>query len=86
MQSNSPDSQLVPALRCMALCLALMCGSAAAQPAAELEALETAAQRGDVNIVHWRDNGYAYAFAGAIDNSRLQALADRVWRELARSS
>jgi anti-sigma factor RsiW len=44
------------------------------------------AQRGDVNIVHWRDNGYAYAFAGAIDTSRLQALADRVWRELARSS
>jgi anti-sigma factor RsiW len=45
-----------------------------------------AAKRGDVNIVHWRDNGYAYAFAGAIDSDRLQALADRVWRELARSS
>jgi anti-sigma factor RsiW len=44
------------------------------------------AHRGDVNIVHWRDNGYAYAFAGAIDTDRLQALADRVWRELARSS
>lgn len=44
------------------------------------------ARRGDVNIVHWRDNGYAYAFAGAIEPERLQSLADRVWRELARAS
>jgi len=44
------------------------------------------ASRGDVNIVHWRDNGYAYAFAGTLEPERLQALADRVWKELGRAS
>jgi anti-sigma factor RsiW len=43
-------------------------------------------RRGDVNIVHWRNNGYAYAFAGTIDMPRLQEMADRVWRDLERAS
>ena len=43
-------------------------------------------RRGDVNIVHWRNNGYAYAFAGRIDMPRLQEMADRVWRELDQAS
>lgn len=43
-------------------------------------------RRGDVNIVHWRNNGYAYAFAGTIDHQRLQDIADRVWRDLERAS
>jgi TPR repeat protein len=37
-----------PALRGMALCLAAICASAAAQPVADVAALEAAAQRGDV--------------------------------------
>lgn len=47
---------------------------------------EQITRKGDVNIVHWRDNGYAYAFAGAMDASRLQAIADSVWRDLERAS
>jgi len=43
-------------------------------------------RRGDVNIVHWRNNGYAYAFAGRIDMPRLQEMADRVWRDLETAS
>jgi anti-sigma factor RsiW len=43
-------------------------------------------RRGDVNIVHWRNNGYAYAFAGTIDHQKLQEIADRVWRDLERAS
>lgn len=43
-------------------------------------------KRGNVNIVHWRNNGYAYAFAGTSPPERLQELADRVWRELERAS
>ena len=43
-------------------------------------------RRGDVNIVHWRNNGYAYAFAGTIDHQKLQDIADRVWRDLERAS
>src|SRR5437870_3402451 len=35
-------------LRWVAMCLAIMCASAAAQPAADVAALEAAAQRGDV--------------------------------------
>ena len=34
-------------------------------------------RRGDVNIVHWRNNGYAYAFAGTIDHQKLADIADR---------
>lgn len=47
---------------------------------------EQIARKGDVNIVSWRDNGYAYAFAGTMDPSRLQAIADSVWRDLERAS
>lgn len=43
-------------------------------------------KRGNVNIVHWRNNGYAYAFAGTSPPERLQELADRVWRDLERAS
>lgn len=43
-------------------------------------------RRGDVNIVHWRNNGYAYAFAGTIDHQKLADIADRVWRDLERAS
>lgn len=42
--------------------------------------------RGNVNIVSWRDNGYAYAFAGTMDAAHLQAIADSVWRDLERAS
>jgi TPR repeat protein len=45
---NSSNAQRLPALRWMALCVAVMCASAAAQPAVEMAALEAAAQRGDV--------------------------------------
>lgn len=47
---------------------------------------EQITRKNDVNIVHWRDNGYAYAFAGNMDASRLQAIADSVWRDLERAS
>jgi anti-sigma factor RsiW len=43
-------------------------------------------KRGNVNIVHWRNNGYAYAFAGTSPPERLQELADRVWKDLERAS
>jgi len=43
-------------------------------------------RRGDVNIVHWRDKGYAYAFASNVDAARLQELADSVWKDLERAS
>jgi len=43
-------------------------------------------RRGDVNIVHWRDKGYAYAFASNVDAARLQELADGVWKDLERAS
>lgn len=39
-------------------------------------------RRRDVNIVHWRNNGYAYAFVGTLEPKRLQQLADKAWRDL----
>ncbi|MBL8697515.1 MAG: anti-sigma factor [Alphaproteobacteria bacterium] len=39
-------------------------------------------QRGDVNIVHWRENGYAYAFVGKIEGQRLWRMADITWVKL----
>ncbi len=39
-------------------------------------------QRGDVNIVHWRENGYAYAFVGRIDGKQLWKIADLTWAKL----
>ena len=38
--------------------------------------------RDDVNIVHWRENGYAYAFVGKIDGQRLWRMADVTWSAL----
>ena len=38
--------------------------------------------REDVNIVHWRENGYAYAFVGKIDGQRLWRMADVTWSAL----
>lgn len=43
-------------------------------------------QRGNVNIVHWRNNGWAYAMVGTSPPERLQELADRVWKDLDRAS
>jgi hypothetical protein len=51
MQSNPANSRPVPALRATLLCLAMFCGSAAAQPGPEMEALEKASQRGDVKAI-----------------------------------
>ncbi|MBM3522227.1 MAG: anti-sigma factor [Alphaproteobacteria bacterium] len=39
-------------------------------------------KRGDVNIVHWRENGYAYAFVGRVDGDRLWRMADVTWVKL----
>ena len=39
-------------------------------------------QREDVNIVSWREKGYAYAFIGRIDGKRLWAMADATWAKL----
>lgn len=39
-------------------------------------------RRHNVNIVHWRNAGYAYALVGTIETTRLQKLADKAWRDL----
>jgi anti-sigma factor RsiW len=39
-------------------------------------------QRDDVNIISWRDKGYAYAFIGRIDGQRLWRMADASWVKL----
>jgi anti-sigma factor RsiW len=38
--------------------------------------------RGDVNLVHWRENGYTYAFVGKIDGQKLWRMADLTWSAL----
>ena len=38
--------------------------------------------RTDVNIVHWRENGYTYAFVGKIDGQKLWRMADLTWSAL----
>jgi anti-sigma factor RsiW len=43
------------------------------------------ARRHNVNIVHWRNSGYAYAFMGNIDLPRLEKLADKAWRDLGKT-
>lgn len=43
------------------------------------------AQRHNVNIVHWRNAGYAYAFMGSIELPRLEKLADKAWRDLGKT-
>ena len=42
----------------------------------------TVAQRKDVNIVHWRKAGYAYAFVGHMEAAQLRELADQAYRDL----
>jgi anti-sigma factor RsiW len=42
----------------------------------------TIAQRKDVNIVHWRKSGYAYAFVGHAEPATLRDLADQAYRDL----
>ncbi|MBM3478893.1 MAG: anti-sigma factor [Alphaproteobacteria bacterium] len=39
-------------------------------------------QRDEVNVVSWREKGYAYAFIGRIDGRRLWAMADATWAKL----
>ena len=43
------------------------------------------AQRHNVNIVHWRNAGYGYAFMGTIELPRLEKLADKAWRDLGKT-
>lgn len=38
--------------------------------------------REDVNVVSWREKGYAYAFIGRIDGQRLWRMADASWAKL----
>ncbi len=52
MQSSPANPRLIPALCATALCLAMLCGSTAAQPGTEVEALEKAAQRGDATALY----------------------------------
>jgi anti-sigma factor RsiW len=40
------------------------------------------ANRGDVNIVHWRKNGYAYALVGKLEIEKLHKIADSAWHAL----
>jgi anti-sigma factor RsiW len=39
-------------------------------------------ERDDVNVISWRDKGYAYAFIGRIDGQRLWRMADASWAKL----
>lgn len=40
------------------------------------------ATRGDVNIVHWRKAGYAYALVSKIEMGKLHKIADSAWHAL----
>lgn len=40
------------------------------------------ANRGDVNIVHWRKAGYAYALVGKLDIEKLHKIAASAWHAL----
>jgi anti-sigma factor RsiW len=40
------------------------------------------ATRGDVNIVHWRKAGYAYALVSKIEMDKLHKIADSAWHAL----
>jgi soluble lytic murein transglycosylase-like protein len=51
MKSKTPNTRLIPTLRWMALCLALICVGAIAQPAADIETLEAAVQRGELQAM-----------------------------------
>jgi anti-sigma factor RsiW len=39
-------------------------------------------KRDDINVVSWREKGYAYAFIGRIDGQRLWLMADVTWAKL----
>ncbi len=39
-------------------------------------------RRKDLNIVHWRKAGYAYALVGKLEMPKLQGLADDAWQAL----
>ena len=51
MKTKMPKIRPVPIMRWISLCLALVCAGAMAQPTADLEALEAAAQRGEVRAL-----------------------------------
>lgn len=59
-------------------------GLAIASSSGDYQSARTA-RRHNVNIVHWRNAGYAYAFMGAIDLPRLEKLADKAWRDLGKT-
>lgn len=58
--------------------LAIATGNGDYQPA-------RTARRHNVNIVHWRNSGYSYAFMGTIELPRLEKLADKAWRDLGKT-
>ena len=74
MQSNSAVVELTPTTCWLALCLALVCGGAAAQPAAGAAALEAAAQRGDVTALITLAGKYERGEDVAQDFARSNAL------------
>jgi anti-sigma factor RsiW len=39
-------------------------------------------RRDEINVVSWRDKGYAYAFIGLADPARLWRMADETWVDL----
>lgn len=51
LKSDMPKIHPIPIMRWMALCLALVCAGAIAQQDADVEALEAAAQRGEVRAM-----------------------------------
>lgn len=51
MKSKTPNTRPIPTLRWMALCLALVCVGAIAQQTADLETLEAAVQRGELQAM-----------------------------------
>jgi anti-sigma factor RsiW len=45
----------------------------------------SAVRRHNVNVVYWRNAGYAYALVGTIEPDRLRKLAEKAWNDLART-
>jgi anti-sigma factor RsiW len=45
----------------------------------------SAVRRHNVNVVYWRNAGYAYAMVGTIEPERLRKLAEKAWNDLART-
>ena len=67
-------TRTTPAMRWIALCLALGCNGAIAQQSADIEALETAAQRGDVPAMVQLAVKYEYGHSVAQDFARSNEL------------